>query len=104
MMKKSIIIISMLMIVFCQSTMAQDYKTTKDGYLAAVSEEYFTKLSELVAVKDYEAVQVLIDVGVVIWLKEGMKVQIVDSTWTGSIKIRLKGTVIEVWTYREAVE
>jgi len=101
---KKTILIPLMMIVLFQMAFTQDYKTTKKGYLAAISEDYFDKMSDLVAVKDYEAVQVLIDAGVVIWLKEGMKVQIVDSTWTGSIKIRLKGTVVEVWTYREAVE
>jgi len=102
-MQKSIII-PLLMVVLCQVAFTQDYKTTKDGYLAAINKEYFDKMTDLVAVKDYQAVQILIDAGVVIWLKEGMKVQIVESTWTGGIKIRLKGTVVKVWTYMEAVE
>ena len=50
------------------------------------------------------ALQKLLDAGVVIWLKEGIKVQIVDSTWTGKIKIRPKGELVEVWTVMEAVE
>ena len=92
------------MVVLCQVAFTQDYKTTVDGYLAAITEEYFDKVVDLVAAKDYEAIQVLVDAGVVIWLKAGLQVQIVDSNWTGAIKIRLKGTVIEVWTFREAVK
>jgi len=103
-MKRSKIIILLFFVVFSQEIIAQDYTTTKDGYLAAITEEYFDKVVDLVAVKDYQAIQTLVDAGVVIWLKEGMKVQIVESTWTGGIKIRLKGTVVEVWTYMEAVE
>ena len=102
-MQRSIIIL-LLMVVLCQVAFTQDYKTTEDGYLAAITEEYFDKIVDLVAAKDYEAIQVLVDAGVVIWLKAGLQVQIVDSTWTGAIKIRLKGTVTEVWTFREAVK
>ena len=98
------VFIPLLMIVLFQPALTQDYKTTKDGYLAAINKEYFDKMSDLVAVKDFEALQTLIDAGAVIWLKAGLKVQIVDSTWSGAIKIRLKGTVVEVWTYMEAVE
>ena len=103
-MRKPTFIALTLIVFMCQVATAQDYKTTKDGYLAAVNKEYFDKMTALVAVKDYQAVQVLLDAGVVIWLKAGMEVQIVETTWTGAIKIRLKGTVFEVWTYMEAVE
>lgn len=101
-MKKYFFLI-LVLIVF-QAVFAQEYKTTKDGYLAAISEEYLDKALDLINAKDYEALQKLIDRKVVFWLKEGLKVQIVDRTWTGTIKIRPKGKLVEVWTFAEAVE
>jgi len=103
-MKNKVIIIPILLMLISQVIVAQDYKTTKKGYLAAITEEYLDKTLELINAKDYVALQKLLDAGVVIWLKEGIKVQIVDSTWTGKIKIRPKGELVEVWTVMEAVE
>ena len=94
------------LLVLCISVvvLGDDYKTTKEGYLAAATKEYYDQMMNLIAVKDYEALQTLIDAGVVISLKAGLKVQIVDSTWTGAIKIRLKGSTTTVWTVMEAVK
>lgn len=101
-MKKYVFLI--LVFILFQAVFAQDYKTTKDSYIAAISEEYLDKALDLIIAKDYKALQKLIDKKVVFWLKEGLKVQIVDRTWTGTIKIRPKGKLVEVWTFAEAVE
>lgn len=93
-----------LVLILPQTIFAQEYKTTKDGYLAAISEEYLDKALDLINAEDYEALQKLIGKKVVFWLKEGLKVQVVDRTWTGAIKIRPKGKLVEVWTFAEAVE
>ena len=103
-MRKSIFLILMLITILSQLVIAQEYKTTKKGYLAAITEEYLDKSIDLINAKDYEALQKLIDARVVFWLKEGLKVQVVDRTWTGKIKIRPKGELVEVWTFAEAVE
>ena len=75
-----------------------------DQDIAAISEKYLDKALDLINAKDYEALQKLIDKKVVFWLKEGLTVQIVDRTWTGTSKIRSKGKLVEVWTFVEAVE
>jgi len=80
------------------------WKTTKGGDFAAATEEIYDRVIKLVAAGDREAVNELMEMGVVIILKKGLKVQIMDSRWTGKIKIRLKGTQTEVWTAIEAVE
>ena len=103
-MKKSFFLIFILTAILSQSIVAQEYKTTKKDYLAAISEKYLDKALDLINAKDYEALQKLIDKKVVFWLKEGLKVQVVDRTWTGTIKIRPKGKLVEVWTFAEAVE
>ncbi len=102
---KKLFTIALLVFITSNTLIAGgNYKTTKDGYIAAVSEESLDKAIDLMAANDYEALQKLMDSGLVFWLKSGLRVQIVDSTWTGKIKIRPKGTLIEVWTVMEAVE
>ncbi|MFH2032176.1 MAG: hypothetical protein ABIJ40_16395 [Bacteroidota bacterium] len=103
-MKKIIFPTLMFVLILSQTAVTQEYKTTKSGYLAAVTEEYLNKVTKLISAKDYDALQKLIDTGYVFWLKEGLKVQVVDVKLSGKIKIRPKGQLVEVWTYREAVE
>ena len=78
------------------------YLTTKGGDFAAISEDIYNDLLNLVAVKDMVAINELQESGKVIILKEGLKVKVVSRTM-GMVKIRLKGTNTVVWTAVEAV-
>jgi hypothetical protein len=79
--------------------------TTVTGYIASPSEELLDKAISYSVAKDQVALNRLIASGSVIWLKGGIKVQIVDTKiFKGKVKIRLIGETLELWTVSEAVK
>ena len=86
-MYKVLLLIIVLISISSSTISSQTYKTTQDGYLAAITEDLLDKAMDLVSAKDYVALQKLMDTGAVFWLKEGLKVQIVEHGSLGIIKI-----------------
>ena len=69
-----------------------------------MSEKLLDKAIEYAAVKDYTALQKLMDTKMVFMLKGGLNVYIEDTKiFSGKVKIRPVGQTIEVWTLIEAV-
>ena len=86
-------------------SVAGPIKYTVGGHAAAVSEKFLDKVVDLSVAKDYEALQKLLDSGLVIILKKGIKVDVVDTKlFSGKVKIRPFGTNTELWTVIEAIE
>jgi len=77
---------------------------TKSGYYAATSQKALDLMIQYSVDKDYDALQKLLDAGLVFSMKSGMSVYIQDSTWTGSVEIRPKGMTGTVWTVKEAIK
>lgn len=103
-MKKNLSIIFILIIA--ASCFAQDYSNyhvTKNNYLFAYTEKDLDLATELCAEKDTDALQQMIDQNRVIIVKEGLSVSIVKSKLTKYL-VRFKGTTLELWTVREAIQ
>ena len=91
--------------LFCSISLAGPIKYTVGGHAAAVSEKLLDRVVDLSVAKDYEALQKLLDSGLVIILKKGIKVEVVDTKlFSGKVKIRPFGTNLELWTVMEAIE
>ncbi|MBP7738997.1 MAG: hypothetical protein KA369_23705 [Spirochaetes bacterium] len=78
-------------------------KYTVGGYMAATTEELLDRVTELSVAKDYDALQQLLNSGMVIALKDGVKVEIVKMGFT-VVKFRIFGTNTELWTVVEALK
>ena len=78
-------------------------KYTVGGYFAAPTEELLDKVTELSIAKDYGALQQLMDAGLIIQLKSGLKVEVVKFKFS-VVKIRVWGTNDEFWTVVEAIK
>ena len=76
---------------------------TKSGYYAATTEKGLELMVKYSVDKDYDALQKLLDAGLVFSMKSGMTVYIQDSSWTGRVEIRPKGMTGTVWTVKEAI-
>ena len=77
--------------------------TTKDGYMATLTEEDLHELIEYCIHKDAEAIMALMDQERAIMLKPGMRVFVLDSQ-DGIIKCRRKGQSLIFYTVQEAVQ
>ena len=77
-------------------------KYTVGGHIAATSEEILDKAIELSIAKDYAAFKQLMDSGLIIELKSGLKVEVIKSKFS-VVKLRVWGTNDEFWTVVEAV-
>jgi len=101
-----LIAITLLLFSFATAnTFAQKTCITKDGYIASISEELFSKAIAFAVQKDHAAFQKLLDSKLVFMLKAGIPV-FVEKTkiFSGAVKIRPKGsTTILVWTNIEAI-
>ncbi len=71
--------------------------------MAATTEELLDRVTELSVAKDYDALQQLLNSGMVIALKDGVKVEIVKMGFT-VVKFRIFGTNTELWTVVEALK
>ena len=100
-----LLLTSILMLIFCGASLAGPIKYTVGGHMAAVSEKLLDRVVDLSIAKDYDALQQLLDSGLVIILKKGIKVEVVDTKlFSGKVKIRPFGTNLELWTVMEAIE
>jgi len=100
-----LLLTSILMLIFCGPSLAGPIKYTVGGHMAAVSEKLLDRVVDLSIAKDYDALQQLLDSGLVIILKKGIKVEVVDTKlFSGKVKIRPFGTNLELWTVMEAIE
>ena len=103
-MVKVTFLVSIFMILFHGITLAGTVKYTVGGHAAALTEELLDKTVSLSMAKDYQALQKLLDSQMVIVLKTGLKVEVVDTKlFSGKVKIRPFGTTIELWTVIEAL-
>jgi len=94
-----------LVFLFCCTSIAGPIKYTVGGHAAAVSEKLLDRVVDLSVAKDYEALQKLLDSDLVIILKKGIKVEVLDTKlFSGKVKIRPFGTNIELWTVIEGVQ
>ena len=79
--------------------------TTKSGFIASPSQELLEKAISYIVAKDEAAFNKLLATGMVIPLKAGLEVEIVDTKiFKGLVKIRPRGEVIELWTNIEAIQ
>lgn len=96
---------SILSLTFLGVSLAGPVKYTVGGHAAAVSEKLLDRVVDLSIAKDYAALQKLIDSGLVIILKKGLKVEVVDTKlFSGKVNIRPFGYNLELWTVMEAIE
>lgn len=77
------------------------YVISGDKWFGAVNKYYFDLLVK--CLEDIDAVQKLMDSGVVFWLREGAEVYLVKSEW-GAVELRPKGEIATFWTYSEAIK
>lgn len=78
-------------------------RTTKYGYYAAYDEKSLEKAIRYVTQKDNEAITKLIYQGDIFELQGAKEVHLIDQTFSGIVKIRIRGTTEEIWTIREAL-
>lgn len=96
---------SILVLLFFGVSFAGPIKHTVGGHAATLSEELLNRVVSLSVSKDYEALQKLLDSGLVIILKKNIKVEVVDTKFfSGKVKIRPFGTNLELWTVIEAIK
>jgi len=103
-MVKVTFLVTIFMVLFHGIILAGPIKYTVGGHVAALTEELLDKTISLSVAKDYQALQELLDSKMVIVLKKGLKVEVVDTKlFSGQVKIRSFGTNIELWTVIEAL-
>jgi len=79
--------------------------TTVGGYLASPSKELLEKATSYAVAKDEAALKKLMEGGMVISLKAGIDIEIVETKlFSGLVKIRPRGETLELWTVIEAVK
>ena len=102
-----VIIISVIVVVshFSKNT-TKEYSPqiyhTKGDFFVSISKEDFKKAQDYKIAKDLKALKELLTTGKIFYLKPGIEVYRLNSTF-GLVKIRAKGTTIELWTYREEI-
>ena len=97
-MKKSLI--ALVTLLFSLNAFALS-GTTNDGYFACQTEEWFDDLMSFVTAKDMDSIEAYRSANKCIILKSGLRVTILDTTWTGKIQFAFKG--IKMWTVSEAI-
>jgi hypothetical protein len=79
-------------------------RVTVANYPASTSEEVLDKAISYTAQNDVAALNKLLDSGLLIQLKDGVPIEIMDTKiLSGKIKIRPRGSTTEYWTVVEAV-
>jgi len=78
-------------------------RTTKYGYYAAYDKETIQEAVRYAVQKDNEAFAILMMYGEIFKIPEGVEVHLLDQTFSGIVKIRIRGTTEEIWTIREAL-
>ena len=101
-----IFIITILQQYLSKNTPKKEYSPqiyrTKGDYFVAISKEVFKQAQSYKIAKDSGALNELLATGKIFYLKPGIEVYRLNSTF-GLVKIRAKGTTIEMWTYREEI-
>lgn len=82
---------------------SNNIRTTKYGYYAAYNEETLKKAIRYAHQQDTEAFAQLMMYGEIFKIPEGVEVHLLDLTFNGTVKIRIRGTTEEIWTIREAL-
>ncbi len=92
-----------LLLLFAVSMSAQA-ETFKKGYGACITEDLYDQFVSAAVDKDNRALKYLVGNGCVI-TKAGIPVSIIDSKWTGKVKVRayVGDGAIVVWTNRKAL-
>lgn len=103
-MKKLILFFTLYMLSNSEAV-AQNACYTKDGYIAATSEKYLDNAIRYSVDKDAVALQKLMDAGVVVSMKPGIKVFVVDThVFGGKLEFRVAGHTEVFWTMLEAIK
>lgn len=78
----------------------------KGGYIACITKEYFDEITQAVVRNDRRGFDFLIDQRVCIVTKPGIPISILDTTWTGTAKVRayVENQAIVIWTNTENIE
>jgi hypothetical protein len=80
-------------------------ETTLRGYMASTSKELLQKATQYCVQKDDAALKELMDTGLVFWLKPDVEVEVMETKlFSGLVKIRPRGSTLEVWTHIEAIK
>jgi len=79
-------------------------ETLKGGYWGCLSEELFDQISTAAVRKDLTGIEYLLKHGCFV-LKAGLKVSVLDTTWTGTAKLRVYvgDSAIVIWTVTENI-
>lgn len=79
-------------------------KYTRKNYVASPSLEKVKKAIEYAAAGDKEGYALFVQSDPdVILLKDGVRVVPIERTLAGYVRVRLKGTLVELWTLKEAI-
>lgn len=84
----------------------QKNPATRKGYVGCLTEDLFSQFTTLLAQKDERGMLYLIENGGCVMMQEGLSVSVLDRNWSGAVRLRVyvKGTAAEVWTFAEAVD
>lgn len=77
---------------------------TKSGYLATYEKENLEKLIRYINHNDNAAVNQLIYNGEAFELPSGQEADLMESEFSGKVKIRIKGETNEIWTVIDAIK
>ena len=77
---------------------------TIEGYYGAYNKKDFDLLMRMMANGDEEGFRRMYRGGRVVVIPNNEKAYLVESTWSGSVRIRLEGRPNEIWTVKEAIE
>lgn len=93
-----------LLLVTALMTTAQA-ETLKGDYGACVSEDLFDQFISASVKKDEQAFQYLLKHGCII-TKAGIKISVLDRTWTGTAKVRayVGDSAVILWTNTENIQ
>lgn len=84
--------------------LSAEKRVTRGSYLAAATEEMLDRAVQYTNDGDMKSLQKLLDAGLVIYLRSGIPVFIVQVKMSnGTVKIRPEGSTDEIWTAIEAV-
>jgi len=100
-----ITLVGLCLFFFVFPSAPQSSYVTKSGYIASTSKGMIERLVEYATAGDKEGFERFVKENHprVFTLKSGLTVHVLERTWDGLIKIRVKGMTLEVWTFAEAV-
>ena len=102
-MKKIIILIVASFSLLSFSVYQSETYIAKKGYAFAVTEEGYNKMMDATSSGDEAYFQRLIDQSYVVILPNDLEVYLIDSSWSGSVVLRVKGKDLKLWGIRESI-